>query len=104
MNCRSTRGTLCHGQTNTRQISKYCDKCSPGNFYTDSGTRACKACPTGGSCDGGYVHGVVVEPGYYRLDETTDRIRECPGGVLACVGGTAELCGQGHSGPLCDVW
>lgn len=91
------------GQWSSGNVT-YCDKCSPGNFYTDSGTRACKACPTGGSCDGGYVHGVVVEPGYYRLDETTHRIRECPGGVLACVGGTAELCGQGHSGPLCDVW
>ena len=85
-----------------------CDRCTPGNFYAafDSGfARACEPCPTGASCDGGHVRGLVVEPGYYRHDATTDRIRECPGGVHACVGGTAaaELCGRGHSGPLCDV-
>ena len=45
-----------------------------------------------------------IREGYYRHDVTTDRVRECPMGARACVGGNRTgdtMCADGYDGPLC---
>ena len=113
----------CPGRRTSREGASTCDMCKEGFFQdldvlpwpilTDA-DNDCIKCVRGMTCaasqfDGVGLHTseVVVEKGYWRLTQTTDRIRVCPGGRKACVGGNAvgdELCAPGHSGPLCTVW
>ena len=113
----------CPGRRTSREGASTCDMCKEG-FFQDLDVlpwpiltdvdNDCIKCVRGMTCaasqfDGVGLHTseVVVEKGYWRLTQTTRRIRVCPGGRKACVGGNAvgdELCAPGHSGPLCTVW
>ena len=81
----------------------------PVGYYLDK-LGACAACSANKldcSSAGANVQSLLLLPGWYRIDASTDKIRECPGGHLACEGGRAvgdESCARGHSGPMCSIW
>ena len=53
---------------------------------------------------GSTINDIAVLPGYWRISNTTDDVRECPVSK-ACVGGvaTTKYCREGHEGPYCNL-
>lgn len=77
----------------------YTDVCAkPGQYGTG---RACKDCPTGAICPGGYR--IWAQPGYWNRDEYDENIRECSP-MEACVGlvDGVPQCAPGYGGPFCS--
>jgi hypothetical protein len=78
-------------------------------FYDALNERVCVKCPEGTLCDvdgNATLAGLVLQPGWWRLSESSDEVHRCPHGSLACRGGlsfTDGYCTDGHQGPLCAV-
>ena len=78
----------------------------------------CQVCPVGTACDrGSTLEALPLVAGYYRLDNTTNDVRECPDarkgcestfGTAACEsnsgcqGGVGDVCGDQLSGVYCE--
>jgi len=77
--------------------------------YFYSSEKICSHCPEGASCDvdgNSTLEDLFLQPGWWRISATTDEIRRCPRGSLACQGGLAfqaGYCTDGHQGVLCAV-
>ena len=83
-----------------------CSRCLKDYYYFEG---FCLPCPSGTNCD---VDGVstlidlLIQPGWWRISEETDEIRQCAHGSLACRGGlnfSEGYCTDGHQGILCAV-
>ena len=89
-------------------VNEECIPCGNGTYSLESSPEArksvCLSCPT----EAVYCYRDVISlhAGYWRGGETSDDIYDCISGPLGCVGGIGagdDLCGTGHSGPLCAV-
>jgi hypothetical protein len=128
----ATGCSTCKEERYSTAGSSACDICAIGYFLdpfsddddtdSSSSTGACRACPTGTTCDavGQELETMQVDAGYYRISSTAwieSEIRECLVSE-ACVGGTTfvnmtnmttfvdigdSYCGEGYEGPLCHV-
>jgi hypothetical protein len=93
---------------------RICNPCENGSYsFTDAGdfslteiTRSlvCQPCPPEAS----YCHKdtMVLRQGYWRSDEDSTNIVECPWDVESCLGGESNgdaSCGSGYRGPLCAI-
>lgn len=76
------------------------------DFISDenSNERKCLECVDGMICPGDNI--VKIEKGYWRANENTQAVLECPGREDTCAGTqpfTTSLCVNGTTGPLCSV-
>ena len=66
----------------------------------------CISCPDNAICAG---KSISLDPGYWRKDQNTTDIVECPN-TIACLGGYNETsqypvnCAEGYQGVLCNEW
>jgi hypothetical protein len=78
----------------------------PGDFVLSEMTRAavCQPCPSEASyC---YKDVMSLRHGYWRSDDESTNIVECPLDVESCLGGESNgdaSCGSGYRGPLCAL-
>jgi hypothetical protein len=78
----------------------------PGDFVLSEMTKAavCQPCPPEASyC---YKDTMVLRQGYWRSDDDSTNIVECPWDVESCLGGESNgdaSCGSGYRGPLCAI-
>jgi hypothetical protein len=78
----------------------------PGDFVLSEMTKAavCEPCPPEASyC---YKDTMVLRQGYWRSDDDSTNIVECPWDVESCLGGESNgdaSCGSGYRGPLCAI-
>lgn len=91
-----------------------CNPCESGTFsFTDPAehtlseltqSEVCRPCPSGASyCEKDMI---ILSQGYWRSDNFSTRILECPWHIESCRGGrnTGDAsCGEGYHGPLCAV-
>ena len=83
-----------------------CASCLKEYFYSDG---KCLLCPEGTSCDEdgtSTLSDLLIQPGWWRISEDTDEVRQCTHGSRACRGGlnfSAGYCVSGHQGILCAV-
>ena len=95
----------CPGNAFSAKEASACTRCLKNYFYDDS----CLPCPDGTQCDvdgNSTLADLVLLPGWWRISESTDEIRRCPHGSLACRGGLLfqdGYCKEGHQGVLCAV-
>ena len=93
---------------------RICNPCEEGTYsFTDPGglalseitkTLVCQPCPPEAlSC---YQDTMTLKPGYWRSDNDSTNILECPWDAESCLGGQSSgdaSCGSGYHGPLCAV-
>jgi hypothetical protein len=93
---------------------RICNPCENGSYsFTDPADLAlsemtkaavCQPCPPEASyC---YKDTMVLRQGYWRSDDDSTNIVECPWDVESCLGGESNgdvSCGSGYHGPLCAV-
>jgi hypothetical protein len=93
---------------------RICTPCEEGTYsFVDPAERelseltkseVCQPCPSQASrC---YQDTIVLIPGYWRSDNTSTNIVECPWHEESCRGGRSSgdaSCGDGYHGPLCAV-
>jgi hypothetical protein len=78
----------------------------PGEFTLSEMTKAalCQPCPAEAShC---HKDTMVLRKGYWRSDEDSTNVVECPWDVESCLGGQSNgdaSCGSGYRGPLCAI-
>jgi hypothetical protein len=78
----------------------------PGDFVLSEMTKAavCQPCPSEASyC---YKDTMALRQGYWRSDDDSTNIVECPWDVESCLGGESNgdaSCGSGYRGPLCAI-
>ena len=79
--------------------------CPPTEF--ENRENRCQKCPTGTDCarSGTVLVTLIIEKGYWRSGPTSDDVRECNLGVVACPNtrNSTEICATGYEGPLCDT-
>jgi len=96
----------CPGDSFSYEQASSCNWCLKDYFFSDG---SCLLCPAGTICDvdGASTLGeLLIQPGWWRISEESDRIRQCTHGSLACEGGlsfNAGYCTGGHEGILCAV-
>lgn len=76
-------------------------------------TAPCKTCPAGTICVDPLqrIEGLQIKKGFWRANEYSDVVMECPEGENACIGSgnrgshttPDRLCGENRYGPYCDV-
>ena len=82
-------------------------ECSPGTYSLKWNSTECKTCIENVECEGKYI--INVDKGYWRKDQNTTFIAECPN-EDACLGGYNTLsehpvyCEQGYDGYLWSDW
>jgi hypothetical protein len=78
----------------------------PGDFVLSEMTKeaVCQPCPSQAShC---YKDTMVLRQGYWRSDDDSTNIVECPWGAESCLGGennSDASCASGYRGPLCAI-
>ena len=100
----------CPDHTGSPKGSESCMVCDEDYYLRDldklgeaKTTDTCEACLTGTTCAwNSTIRTIVVEPGYWRLTDTTTDIHRCDGSAnaSACLGGTTKgRCIEGQTGP-----
>ena len=93
---------------------RICNPCEEGTYsFTDpiglglseiTKTLVCEQCPVeASSC---YKDTIVLKSGYWRHDNDSTNILECPWDAESCLGGQSSgdaSCGSGYHGPLCAI-
>ena len=93
---------------------RICNPCEAGTFsFVDpverslsdlSKSAVCEVCPSQASqC---YMDIIELKPGYWRSNDVSTNILECPWHIESCRGGRSSgdaSCGQGYRGPVCAV-
>ena len=119
--CTECAKTLSHATTLSVMSDAETDCCCSEAFYeteTAEGQRICEPCDEErAACDrpGISLRTLPLEPGFWRVSETSVELRACPT-PESCIGGTVcsanrtspncnadNLCEVGHRGPLCLV-
>ena len=82
-----------------------CSRCVADYVKEDNGT--CVVCPNGATCKdiGTNSTNLGIQAGHYRFRTSTLRVRACPYGATACVGGSGvtndDCCAEGYESALC---
>jgi hypothetical protein len=114
--------TTLHSESVASSVQVKFRQCGVGEYYGDGGCHrcpvgtfslvdnwnnevtACRRCPAAASnCEGNIIN---VTQGYWRMNENTYLLQECPFGNAACAGGEEPgdgSCHPGYEGPLCSV-
>ena len=88
--------TTCITPLTSRAGATSCDLCIEG-YYRHQGT--CLKCPSHVKCDG---QSFALDAGYFRTNQNSFVVYECPLGRPACPGGnTTGNCADGYHGVLC---
>jgi hypothetical protein len=79
-----------------------CNNCTRGTYSFHPSDTECHICPAHASCPG--LNVIDVHAGYWRVDQTSASVLECPQQQL-CLGGTDtdDQCAEGSGGPYCSV-
>ena len=96
----------CTGNSFSFKEAASCTRCLKKYFYFDG---SCLPCPEGTNCDVdgmSTIDDLLILPGWWRISEATDEVRQCTHGSLACRGGlnfSKGYCTDGHDSTLCAV-